>query len=52
MVALRIGWQERELQGRIRSYEGWWDPVRRVWILWRDVAERLDLLHWVVGRGV
>ena len=27
------------------------DPIRRVWILRRDVAERLDLLSRVVGRG-
>ena len=50
-VALRIGWRERELQARVRPAGGWWDPVRRVWILRHDVAERLDLLHRVVGGG-
>ncbi len=50
-VALRIGWRERDLQWRVKSAGGWWDPVRRVWILKRDVAERLDLLHRVVGGG-
>jgi hypothetical protein len=51
-VALRIGWRERDLQGRVKSAGGWWDPVRRVWILRRDVAERLDLLGRVVGGRV
>ncbi len=50
-VALRIGWRERDLRWRVKSAGGWWDPVRRVWILKRDVAERLDLLHRVVGGG-
>ncbi len=50
-VALRIGWRETDLQWRVKSAGGRWDPVRRVWILKRDVAERLDLLHRVVGGG-
>ena len=37
-VALRIGWRERDLR-------------LRVWMLRRDVAERLELLHRVVGGG-
>ncbi len=48
-VALRIGWRERDLQWRVKSAGGWWDPVRRVWILKRDVAERLDLRGRIVG---
>lgn len=51
-VALRIGLRERELQRQVKSAGGRWDPVSRVWILKRDVAERLDLLHRVVGGGV
>ncbi len=51
-VALRIGWRERDLQSRVKSAGGRWDPVRRVWILKRDLADRLDLLHRVVGGGV
>ncbi len=50
-VALRIGWQERDLQQRVKSAGGWWDPDRRVWLLRRDVAERLDLLARVCGGG-
>ncbi len=55
-VALSIGWRERDLQrqpvaARIKSAGGRWDPVRRVWMLRRDVARRLDLLHRVVGGG-
>ena len=50
-VALRIGWRERDLRSRIKSAGGWRDPVKRVWVLRRDVAERLDLLHRVVGGG-
>ncbi len=51
-VALRIGLRERDLQRRVKSAGGRRDPVRRAWILTRDVAERLDLLHRVVGGGV
>ncbi len=50
-AALRIGWQERDLQQRVKSAGGQWDPVGRVWFLRRDVAERLDLLPRVVGGG-
>ena len=50
-VALRIGWRERDLQQRVKSAGGQWDPVGRVWFLRRDVAERLDLLPRVVGGG-
>ncbi len=50
-VALRIGWRERDLQQRVKSAGGRWDPVRRVWMLRRDVAERLDLMPRVVGGG-
>ncbi len=50
-VALRIGWREKDLQGRVKGAGGRWDADRRVWILRRDAAERLDLLHRVVGGG-
>ncbi len=50
-VALRIGRRERDLQQRVKSAGGRRDPVRRVWMLRRDVAERLDLLPRVVGGG-
>ncbi len=48
-AVLRIGWREREPQQWVKSAGGRWDPVRQVWILRRDVAERLDLLPRVVG---
>ncbi len=50
-VAPRIGRRERDLQQRVKSAGGRWDPLRRVWMLRRDVAERLDLLPRVVGGG-
>ncbi len=50
-VALRNGWRERDLRRRGRSAGGRWAPDRRVWILRRAVAERLDLLYRVVGGG-
>ena len=50
-VALSIGLRERDLQRRVKSAGGLWDPGRRVWFLPRDAAERLDLLHRVVGGG-
>ncbi len=37
-VALRIGWRERDLQRRVKSAGGRWDPARRVWLLRRDAA--------------
>ena len=51
-VALRIGLRERDLQRRVKSAGGRWDPDRRVWFVRRDVAQRLDLLGRVVGGGV
>ncbi len=51
-VALRVGWRERDRQRRVKSAGGRWDPLRRVWMLKRDAAERLDLLARVVaGHG-
>ena len=50
-VALRIGWREKGLQWRVKPAGGRWDRVRRVWILRREAAERLELLHRVAGRG-
>ncbi len=50
-VALRIGWRERDLQQRVKSAGGRWDPARGVWMLRRDMAERLDLMPRVVGGG-
>ncbi len=50
-VALRIGWRERDLQRRVKAAGGRWHPARRVWMLRRDVAERMDLLSRVVGGG-
>ncbi|MCP5114225.1 MAG: hypothetical protein GY953_25630 [bacterium] len=50
-VALRIGWRARELQSPVRRAGGRWGRRRRVWILHRKMAERLDLLHRVVGGG-
>ena len=51
-VSLRIGVKERDLQRRVKSAGGRWDPDRRVWFVRRDVAERLDLLGRVVGGRV
>ncbi len=50
-VALRIGWQEKDLQQQVKSAGGRWDPNRRVWMLQKDAAERLDLMRRVVGGG-
>ncbi len=38
-AALLIGWRERDLQQRLKSAGGRWDPVRRVWRLRQEVAE-------------
>ncbi len=50
-VALRIGRWARDLQQRVKSAGGRWEPVRRVWFLRCDEVERLDLLPRVVGGG-
>ena len=50
-VALRIGWREKDLQRQTKSAGGWWYAGRKVWMLRRDVVERLGLLHRVVGGG-
>ncbi len=47
-VALRFGLRERDLQRRVKSAGGRWDPDRRVWFVRRDVAGRLGFLAWVV----
>ncbi len=38
------------MQRRVKSAEGRWDPVARVWMLRRDMAERLDLLSRAIAR--
>lgn len=48
-VALRIHWGETEVRHQIKSAGGWWDPNRRLWLLRRDQAERLGLLHRVAA---
>ncbi len=50
-MALRIGWRERDLQWRIKTAGGRWDPVRKIRRLRRDAVERLGLQHRVVGGG-
>ncbi len=50
-VALRIGWQGRGLQQQVKAAGGRWDANRRVWMLQKDAAERLDLMRRVVGGG-
>ena len=50
-LALCIGWQERELQKRVKAAGGRWDPGQRVWLLRRDRVERLGLLRRVVHGG-
>ncbi len=49
--ALRAGGWPCGSEQQVESAGGQWDPVRRVWFLRRDVAERLDLLSRVVGGG-
>jgi hypothetical protein len=50
-VSLRVGWWERDVRARVKAAGGWWDPVRRVWVLRRDQVERLGLLGRMVGGG-
>ncbi|MCP5114057.1 MAG: hypothetical protein GY953_24765 [bacterium] len=50
-VAVRIGWREKDLQSRVKSAGGHWDPVRQVWFLRHDAAERLGLVGRILGGG-
>ncbi len=50
-LALRVGWQEKDLQRRVKAAGGQGVPDRRVWLLRREAVERLDLMARVVGGG-
>ncbi len=46
IVAVRVGWQESELQREVKAAGGEWDPAERVWRLrrkdwdWRGGSSR------------
>ena len=51
VVGLRVGWQELELRQTVKAAGGRWNPVKRVWELRHDLAERLGLEDRIVGDG-
>ncbi len=48
IVALRVGWQEYEMQQQVKAAGGKWDPEARVWRLSRECVERLGLESRIV----
>ena len=45
---IRIGFNEVELRGKIKSCGGKWDPARKVWQLSYEKVKELDLLDRIV----
>ena len=52
VVALRVGWQEYEVQQQVRTAGGKWDPVARVWRLSRERVEELGLVCRIVEGAI
>jgi hypothetical protein len=48
LVRLRIGYQERDLQQRIRQAGGQWRPSRKVWEIAHELALALGLANRIV----
>lgn len=48
LVHLRIGYQERDLQRRVRQAGGQWRPSRKVWEIARKQAIALGLANRIV----
>jgi len=47
-VGVRIDFRETQLRQTIRAHGGKWDPKRRVWVISRRVASKLDLQDRIV----
>ncbi len=50
-VAIRIGWHEKELQGKVKRAGGKWNPRRRVWEIRYDRMVELGLEGRLVQEG-
>ncbi len=48
LVAVRVGWQEKELQQQVKAAGGKWDRRARVWWLGRGRVESLGLESRIV----
>ena len=48
LVALRINWNLLELRRIVKSADGMWDPVSRVWELRHDRVAELGLEERIV----
>ncbi len=48
---MRIGWRQSELRSRVDATRGWSESARRALVLRREIADRLDLPHRIVGGG-
>ena len=51
-VALRVGWQERDLQRRVKAAGGKWDPVARVWRMRRGRVVEIGLEDRIVDGAI
>ncbi len=52
VVAVRVGWQEREVQRKVKAAGGKWDSRTRVWRLRRESVEKLGLESRVVEGAI
>ena len=52
VVGVRVGFREAELQRRVKSAGGRWNPIRRVWEIRRDQALALGLEDRITGPQV
>ncbi len=52
VVALRVGWQEYEVQQRVKAAGGKWDPEARVWRLACGRVEELGLESRIVEGAI
>ncbi len=52
IVAVRVGWQESELQREVKAVGGEWDPGERVWRLRRKHVGRLELEGRIVEEAL
>ena len=52
VVALRVGWQEHEVQQQVKAAGGTWDPMARVWRVSSERVERLGLESRIVEGAI
>ena len=51
-VALRVVGRELELRRRVKTAVGDWDPVARVWRIWRKRVDEIGMEHRIVDEPI